>query len=46
MSSIQPIVTRVEPTMTSLRAKLNGGAAAEFAAPAPDAPAAEAYKAL
>ncbi|NPC55465.1 CpaF family protein [Caenimonas soli] len=32
--------------MTSLRAKLNGGAAAEFAAPAPDAPAAESYKAL
>jgi pilus assembly protein CpaF len=46
MSSIQPIATRVEPGMTSLRAKLNGGAAAEFAVPPPDAPAAESYKAL
>jgi pilus assembly protein CpaF len=45
-TSIRPIATRVEPGITSLRTKLNGGAAAEFGTTAPDAPAAESYKAL
>jgi pilus assembly protein CpaF len=45
--SIQPIATaRTEPDIRSLRAKLNGGAAADLGIPVPQAPAAESYKAL